>query len=122
MVCLHRRGLRKLDKLGRGSSRDYVSVSEEEVLRYVLFDIADDTFLAFGCLILRQGGKGVTIGGSCRPNQRKLWCSWREATCVFGKAKREVESKLNEELLTAFPGAKVSFTLTGPTDFTLWTC
>ena len=36
----------------------YVSITEKEVLRYVLFDIEDDTLLAFGRLILRQVGKG----------------------------------------------------------------
>ena len=48
--------------LGGGPSSDYVSVSEEEVSRYVLFDIEDDTLLSFGRLILRQGGKGVLVG------------------------------------------------------------
>ena len=38
---------------------------------------------------------------------------------MFGEAKGEVETKLNGELATAFPEAKVSLTLTGRTDFTL---
>ena len=55
--------MKKLDRLGQGSSWDYVSISEEGVMRYVLFDIEDDTQLGFGGLVLRQGGKGVPIGG-----------------------------------------------------------
>ena len=96
--CLHRRGVRKLDRLGRGSSSDYVSISEEEVLRYVLFDIEDDTLLAFGRLILRQGGKGVPIGRLLSAQLAEIWCSWREATWLFGEAKGEVETKLNGQL------------------------
>ena len=61
---LHRRGVKKLDRSGQGSSSDYVLISAEEVMRYVLFNIEDDTRLVFSSLILRQGGKGVPIGGA----------------------------------------------------------
>ena len=87
---LHRRGVRKLDRLGRGSSTDYISILEEEVMRYVRFDIEDDIRLVFARLILRQGGKGVPIGGFLSAHLGEIWCSWREAIWGFGQSKHSV--------------------------------
>ena len=82
--CLHRRGVKKLHRLG-GEIR--FSRLEEEEVRYVLFDIEDNTLLYFGRLVLRQGGKRVPVGGFLSAQLAEIWCSWREATWVFGESK-----------------------------------
>ena len=46
--CLHKRGIKKLDRLGQGNSGNYISISDEQVSRYVLFDIQEDTLFCFG--------------------------------------------------------------------------
>ena len=51
--CLHKHGMKKLDRPGKGASEDFVNMSGEQVLRYVLFDIREDTLFACGNLILR---------------------------------------------------------------------
>jgi hypothetical protein len=53
--CLHKRGMKKLDRLGKGASNDFLNMSDDQVLRYVLFDIHEDTLFTFGNLILSQG-------------------------------------------------------------------
>ena len=103
--------MKRLDKLGRGSSTDCSSISEEEVIRYVLFDIEDDIRLVFGRLILRQGGKGVLIGGFRSAQLAEMWCSWRGATWGFGQSKGDVETTLKSDLAVSFPNAKMSLNL-----------
>ena len=114
--CLHKQGVKKLDRLGRGSSTDYISILEEELMRYVLFDIEDDIRLVFGRFILCQGGKGVLIGGFLSAQLAEIWCSWREATWGFGQSKYSVEPTIKSDLAVSFPTAKMPLTLTGRTD------
>ena len=55
--------MRKLDRVGKGASRDFVNVEHNEVMRYVSFDVKEVNLVAMGPFILRQWGAGVPIGG-----------------------------------------------------------
>ena len=117
--CLHRRGVRKLDRFGKGASSEYISIRDEQVTRYVLFDIQEDTLLCFGRLILSQGKKGVPVGGFLSAHLAEIWCAWKEELRLFGSQKGEVEEGVTNSLQNAFPGVGVKLSLLGHTDFTI---
>ena len=99
--------MKKLDRPGKGASNDFVNMSDDQVLRYVLFDIHEDTLFAFGNLILSRGRKGVPIGGFLSAQLAEIWCSWKEAMCLFGKERAKVECAVTAALHSSFPDAMV---------------
>ena len=60
---LHRNGGRCLDRIGKASSKDFRTLSKDEVLSYVEWDINENTLFAVDSVILQQGRQGVPIGG-----------------------------------------------------------
>ena len=90
-----------------------MNVSDEQVSRYVLFDIHEDTLFSFGNLILSQGRNGVPIGGFLSAQLAEIWCSWKEATCLFDKERVKAENTIAVSLHSSFPGANVTLSLTG---------
>ena len=47
-LAVHRGGIRKLDRLGKGSLGDFVNMDHAQVQRYVSFDVTRDTHVAIG--------------------------------------------------------------------------
>ena len=67
-------GLEKdLDRFGKNSEKSFVTLSEEEVLRFVEFDMAANVFLTVGPVILSQGAKGIPIGGFLSAQIVEIW-------------------------------------------------
>ena len=76
--CISKDGLRKSDRLGKGTFERFLNVSSDEVWRYVDFDFSFNNLFVLGPLVLRQGLKGVPIGGFLSAQLAELWCLWQE--------------------------------------------
>lgn len=55
--------MRQLDWLGASSGKSFMVLSSNEVKQFVEFNVTKCNLLVLGQLILRQGRKGVPIGG-----------------------------------------------------------
>ena len=79
--CLHlstaKQGLKRLDRYGKASSKDFFVFSEVELLRFVEYDIYSHNLFTIGPLIMHQGAKGVPIGGFVSAHIAELWAMWR---------------------------------------------
>ena len=68
---LHKSGEKTLDQLGTASSDDFRVLTRAELVDFVTGDLNCNTGLTLGPLLLRQGDRGVPIGGhllqSCWP-------------------------------------------------------
>ena len=95
-------GQRHLDRIGKASSSDFTTMSFEEVRRYVLFDTEFCNLFTIGELIVRQGLKGVPIGGYLSAQLAEIWATWREATFLFGKHKHVTETFVNAQASTSW--------------------
>ena len=69
---------KRLDRLGTSTSTYVRQVKEEEVDRYLDWDLNHNTLVVMHQLILRQGGKGMAIGGYLSSWAAELWCLWKE--------------------------------------------
>ena len=90
--------MKHLDRLGSAASKDFYIVSSDQVLRYVKFDIEDCNLFTLGNLILKQGVKGVPIGGFLSAQLAELWAIWREEMTLFGHLRGATEDATNREL------------------------
>ena len=76
--------MRQLDWLGSSSGKSFVVLSPTEVEQFVKFDVTDCNLLVLGGLILKQGRKGVPIGGFLSAQLAELWALWREYVHLSG--------------------------------------
>lgn len=90
--------MKHLDRLGSAASKDFYIVSSDQVLRYVKFDIEDCNLFTLGNLILKQGVKGVPIGGFLSAQLAELWAIWREEMTLFGHLRGATGDATNREL------------------------
>ena len=118
-ACIHKGGLRELDRVGVGSADNFVSTSEKAITEYVDFDVRDNNLFRVGPLILEQGLRGVPIGGFLSAQLSEIWAIWREELYALGPEKEATAAKVTEELRSAYPNTRVNVTLTGAMDFTL---
>ena len=93
-------GLNFLDRLGRATTRDFSILTAEEVVAFVNFDIFECDLLVLGPLILRQGLKGIPIGGFLSAQLAEIWSIWREVANLYGEQKGTAESWVNDGLRT----------------------
>ena len=95
------KGLEKdLDRFGRNSATSFVTLSEEEVQRFVQFDMAENVFLAVGPILLSHGAKGIPIGGFLSTQIAEIWACWREFTSLFGEHVSQVQVSVNAACAT----------------------
>ena len=73
---------KKIDMLGTSTSSDFRQVRGEEVERYLDGDLNHNTLVVMHQLILRQGGKGIAIGGYLSSWAAGLWCLWKEHMAI----------------------------------------
>ena len=76
--ALAKGGLKHLDRLGKASASAYFVLDEEQLLRYVKFDVMYNNLFCLGPLILQQGSNGVPIGGFISAQIAEIWAMWRE--------------------------------------------
>ena len=55
------------------------------VTRFVRFDTYDNVLFVAGPVILRQGLRGVPIGGFISAQLAEIWAIWREVTALHGE-------------------------------------
>ena len=87
-----------MDRLGTSGSTDSRQVKEEEVDRYLGWDVNHNTLVVMHQLILRQEGKGMAIGGYVSSWAAWLWCFWKEHTPIFAEGHKETIARWSEEL------------------------
>ena len=49
-------------------------------------------------LIIKQGIKGVPIGGFLSAQLTEIWATWREVPCLFGDSREITETAINESI------------------------
>ena len=122
-----------LDRMGKLRHRQFRILHADHVLRFVDYDLFDNTLFVLNCLILRQGGSGVPIGGFISTKLAELWALWRENRQLQGEVedRNSFESAWNDAMYsqeTVFPEFHLSErpvrpslcgSVTGPSDFPL---
>ena len=65
VFALHKGGDKtlRLDRIGGSTSEEFRILTEEEVLKFVRWDLFENTLLVCGVVVLSQGKQGVPIGG-----------------------------------------------------------
>ena len=66
-----------LDRMGQGTSRDFVNISEQELLTFLRFELFQNTVFIVGSRVYRQV-RGVAIGGTASAQCASLFCMWKE--------------------------------------------
>jgi hypothetical protein len=103
---LHKSGEKTLDRLGTASSDDFRVLTRAELVDFVTWDLNCNTGLTLGPLLLRQGDRGVPIGGHLSAQLAELWALARELRLIFCDDRAE--------LITAWTAAVKHDDLTSP--------
>ena len=74
-----------LDHIGSAASNAFLNVTQDLVTRFVRFDTYDNVLFVAGPVILRQGLRGVPIGGFISAQLAEIWAIWREVTVLHGE-------------------------------------
>ena len=74
-----------LDHIGSAASNAFLNVTQDLVTRFVRFDTYDNVLFVAGPVILRQGLRGVPIGGFISAQLAEIWAIWREVTALHGE-------------------------------------
>ena len=61
--ALHKGGNKTLHRIGGSTSEEFRILTEEEILKFVHWDLFENTQVVCGPVILTQGKQGVPIGG-----------------------------------------------------------
>ena len=87
---LHKSGEKTLDRLGTASSDGFRVLTRAELVDFVTWDLNCNTGLTLGPLLLRQGDRGVPIGGHLSAQVAELWALARELRLIFCDARAEL--------------------------------
>ena len=104
---LHKSGEKTLDRIGTATCADFRVISRSELLAFVEWDLHHNTGLVLGQLLLRQGDRGVPIGGHLSAQLAELWALARELGWVFGERKPELMKAWQEALRARACDSKV---------------
>ena len=88
-----------LDKVGKSSAKGFTNINEDQILRFIEFEVFHNTLFCMGRVILEQGSRGVPIGGFTSAQIAEIWCCWKEH-CSLGDKDGVVTlgDKVNEVL------------------------
>ena len=76
--ALHKEGDKNLDRFGGSTSQEFRILSEDEVLRFVRWDMFENTMVVCGLVVLMQGKRGVPIGGHLTGHTAELRAMFEE--------------------------------------------
>ena len=74
-----------LDHIGSAASNAFLNLTQDMVTRFLRFDTYDNVLFVAGPVILRQGLRGVPIGGFISAQLAEIWAIWREVTVLHGE-------------------------------------
>ena len=89
---------KRLDRVGKACGPYHTVISQEELTRYVKWDIHHNTVLTLGCLLLQQTNIGMAIGGFLSSHAAELWCLWREVHCFKPSVIPEFTSSIPDNM------------------------
>ena len=72
---------KNLDIVGKASGPYHIVISQDELSRYVKWDLHHSTILTLGSLLLQQDDIGMAIGGFLSSHAAEMLCLWREVHC-----------------------------------------
>ena len=70
---------RHRDRIGKSAEHMFVVLNFDEVYEYVVWDLLHNTFFCLDTILLRQGSRGVPIGGFLSAQIMVLWAIFRES-------------------------------------------
>ena len=106
--ALHKSGEKALDRLGTASSADFRVISRQELLDFVSWDLHHNTGLVLGPLLLKQGDRGVPIGGHLSAQLAELWALARELKYIFGEHRSGLVKTWDQTVRKGEEGAPAS--------------
>ena len=87
--------MRQLDWPGASSSKSFTILCSTEVEQLVKFDVTESNSLVLGNFIVKQGRKGVPIGGFLLAQLAELWALWREHENLSGDSFDQTTALVN---------------------------
>ena len=79
------KAVRHLDVLATASANTFLNMGQDQVKRFVLFDMYDKMLLVAGSLILREGLRCVPIGGFISVILAEILAVWRKPQVLSGE-------------------------------------
>ena len=76
LFAVHK-NVRWLDRMGQGTSRDFINISEQDLLTFLRLELFQNTVFTVGSRVYRQV-RGVAIGGTASAQCASLFCMWKE--------------------------------------------
>ena len=118
-ASIHRGGLKEPDRKGTGSSSNFRSINEAEIKDYVAFDTKSNNLFHVGPTTLRQGLKGVPIGGFLSAQLSEIWAIWREVMWLGQENLPKVAKVIEKSLHKAHGVLKCHLTLVDTWGYTV---
>ena len=117
VFALHKGGDKTLDRIGGSTSEEFRILTEEEVLKFVRWDLFENTLVVCGLVVLSQGKQGVPIGGHLAAHIAEFWAMYSEHMTFSGESEvrglrqdawqhRVDGVKLPERVTVVLPGAE----------------
>ena len=78
VFALHKGGDKMLDMMGGSTSEGFRILTEEQILKFVRWDLFENTLVVCGLVVLSQGKQGVPIGGHLAAHVAEFWAMYSE--------------------------------------------
>ena len=91
VFSLHKGGDKSLDRIGGSTSEEFRVLAEDELLRFVRWDLFENTLVVCGPVILSQGKQGVPIGGHLAAHIADFWAMYAEHLTFSGESKERAQ-------------------------------
>ena len=78
VFALHKGGDKTPDRIGGSTSEEVRILTKEEVLKFVRWDLFENTLVVCGLVVLSQGKQGMPIGGHLAAHIAEFWAMYSE--------------------------------------------